>query len=307
MIVLRDGGALARVDESHGAEVLDLVDLRTGRQLLGRPPFGSLPPLAGDLDEMTWSKRWRGGWQTCFPNFGTECEVAGTRHGFHGSASNDPWEVVEHDEASVELSWEGHGLRAGKRIAVDSAAGGCELRLEVELEAVDAEVPAIALEHLALGLELIEPEVRIELPAGRASELDADLGPVEPPADAPPWPEIGLLDGGREQGDGWRLADPRSRLFIVREVPEGRATIRNATRGQTVEIEWDHARLPQVAVWHEARTSDGLWRGQTEVLCIEPCSVPHLRGLATAVESGRAWELRPGEPVSWWMTMRSEL
>lgn len=306
MTVLREGAMLARVDPSHGAEVIDLVDLRTGRQLLGRPPFGSKPPLGGELDEQEWSERWRGGWQTCFPSYGMENTVGGARHGFHGRASNDPWEQVEGDGTSATFAWAGHGIRATKRIAAGGAAGGgCELRLETTLEAEDGDVPAIALEHLALGLELIEPEVVLELPEGPASELDADLGPVEPPADAPAWPEIGLLDGGVERGERWRLGDERSRLFVVRDVACGRARVTNAARGQVVELEWDAARLPHVVVWHEARVSGGLWRGQTEVLCIEPCSVPHEAGLAAAVESGGAWQLRAGEPVSWWVTLRS--
>jgi hypothetical protein len=304
VIVLRDGATLARVDPAHGAEIVDLIDLRTGRQLLGRPPFGSLPPLGGELDEEAWSERWRGGWQTCFPNYGNECEVGGARHGFHGRASNDPWEVVRVDESSAVLTWEGHGLRATKGI---TAAGGdgCSLRLETTLEALSGPVPAIALEHLTLGLELIEPEVELELPAGAASELGDDLGPVSPPPDAPAWPDIGLLDGSRERGSHWSLADERSRLFVVRDVADGRARVVNPARGQAVEIEWDSHTLPHAVVWHEARVSGGLWRGQTEVLCVEPCSVPHEVGLAAALDAGQAWTIEPGKPVSWWMTLRS--
>jgi hypothetical protein len=305
VIVLRDEGTLARVDPTHGAELVDLIDLRTGRQLLGRPPFGSLPPLGGELDEQAWTERWRGGWQTCFPSYGMDCVVGGVRHGFHGRASNDPWDVAEADGSAATLRWSGHGLRAAKRIVLGSVGGGCELRMETTIEAEDAPVPAIALEHLTLGLELIEPEVELDLPAGTASELDAELGPVEPRAEAPAWPEIGLLDGGRERGDRWALRNERSRLFVVRDVAEGRARIANPARGQAVEVEWDAARLPHLVVWHEARGSGGLWRRATELLCVEPCSVPHEAGLAAALEGGRAWELRPGESIAWWMTVRS--
>ena len=77
MIVLRSDELLVRVDPSHGGEILDLVDLRTGRQLLGRPPFGSVPPAVGDLDEETWTASYRGGWQVLFPNAGSPCTVNG--------------------------------------------------------------------------------------------------------------------------------------------------------------------------------------------------------------------------------------
>ncbi len=63
---------------AHGGEILDLVDLRTGRQLLGRPPFGSnLPILGGDLDEDDAGREsYRGGWQTVLPNAGNACDNA---------------------------------------------------------------------------------------------------------------------------------------------------------------------------------------------------------------------------------------
>ena len=41
MIALRSPELFVRLDPRHGAEILDLVDLSSGRQLLGRPPFGS--------------------------------------------------------------------------------------------------------------------------------------------------------------------------------------------------------------------------------------------------------------------------
>lgn len=51
MITLRSDDLLVRLDPDHGGEILDLIDLRSGRQLLGRPPFGSEPILPGDLRE----------------------------------------------------------------------------------------------------------------------------------------------------------------------------------------------------------------------------------------------------------------
>ncbi len=52
------------------------------------------------------------------------------------------------------------------------------------------------------------------------------------------------------------------------------------------------------------RTYGGTWRGQTEVLVVEPASVPHSLGLATAVEHGQARWLEPGESASYRLTVR---
>ena len=127
MIVLRSAEVLIRVDPAHGGEILDLVDLRTGRQLLGRPPFGSTVPVAGDLDEGTWTAAYRGGWQVLLPNAGNACRVDGRRHGFHGRASNDPWSVEERDESSVTLAWSGQGVAARRRLRL--ADGGLSVTL----------------------------------------------------------------------------------------------------------------------------------------------------------------------------------
>jgi galactose mutarotase-like enzyme len=300
MLVLSSDDVMARIDPRHGAEVLDLVDLHSGRQLLGRPPFGAEPPVPGDLDEDPWTAAWRGGWQGCLPNAGSACDVNGTRHGFHGRASNDPWQVEAADATGCAASWEGHGLRAERRI--EAAGGG--LGITTRVTALEEGTPMVALEHLSLGLELIEPGVEITLPAGRASELDEQLGPASPPQDAPKWPEIALAGGARERGDRFALAETRARVYVVRDVPEGRALVRNAGRDQAVEITWSADVLPHLLVWHEARGSGGVWRNATEVLCIEPCSVPHLLGLESALEAGQAHLLPEGDELSWTMTVR---
>ena len=92
-----------------------------------------------------------------------------------------------------------------------------------------------------MGLELLEPEVTIELPGGVAYELSEQTGPASPPPKAPAWPEALLLDGATERCDSWALARPRSRLLAVADLPEGRATVRNATRGQGLELAWDNS------------------------------------------------------------------
>jgi galactose mutarotase-like enzyme len=300
MLVLSSDDVLARVDPRHGAEVLDLVDMRSGRQLLGRPPFGTEQPEPGDLDEEPWTAAWRGGWQGCLPNAGTACNVNGAGHGFHGRASNDPWEVEQAERRRCVVSWEGHGLRAERRI--EAADGG--LCITTLVTALDDDTPIVALEHLALGLELIEPGVEITLPRGRASELNERLGPALPPEDAPEWPEVRLSGGGSERGDRFEIGDTRARVYVVRDVPEGRALVRNTGRDQAAEITWSAEALPHLLVWHEARGSGGVWRNATEVLCIEPCSVPHLLGLEAALESGQARRLAEGDELSWTMSVR---
>ncbi len=300
MIVLASEELLVRLDPAHGGEILDLVDLRTGRQLLGRPPFSSNLPAAGDVDEPTWTAAYRGGWQVVLPNAGNACEADGVRHGFHGRASHDPWTVAAVSPSSATLTWEGHGLRVRRGLELLDGA----LAVTVEAIAIADGVPLVAVEHLSVGLELLEPEVGIELPAGLAYELSETDGPPERPARACRWPESLLLDGSVERCDRWRLGDPRSRYMVVTDLPEGRAHVLNAATGQGLELRWDADWLRHVWLWHEVRTYEGPWRRQAEILAIEPASVPHGLGLAEAIRHGQARVLSRGESAGYRLTAR---
>jgi hypothetical protein len=300
MIVLRSAELLVRIDPSHGAEILELVDLATGRQLLGRPPFGSEQPAPGDLDEGTWTAAYRGGWQALIPNAGNACVVDGQRHGFHGRASNDPWSVADAGERSATVRWSGHGLAVERRFGLEDGA----LRVSVVARALERRAPLVTVEHVSFGLEVLEPEVVIDLPAGRAFELSETQGPPAPPEGAPAWPDALLLDGSVERADRWPLGRERGRLLCVSNLPEGRAVVRNATRPAGLELTWEAGWLQHLWLWHEVRTSGGPWRRQAEILVVEPASVPHSLGLATAVEHGQARWLEPGESFSYGLTAR---
>lgn len=291
MLVVASGRVFARIDPLHGGEILDLVDLETGRQLLARPPFASAEPLGGDLDETAWTERYRGGWQCVTPNAGNVSDVNGDHQGFHGRASNDPWAVVDASQQNATLRWEGHGLEVTRSLT--AGTGGLEIR--TRWRATGEATPLVALEHVALGLELLHPEIEIRLPLGRAYELSEQGGPVRPPDGAPNWPDVLLLDGGTERADRWRLEERRSRLLAVADLPEGRAELVNRGTGQGLRLEWDAEAQPHLWMWHEVRTTPDMWRELTEVLCVEPSTVPHSLGLARALDEGQAVVLGAGD------------
>ena len=293
MIVLRSGELLVRLDPRHGGEILDLVDLGTGRQLLGRPPFPSLEPLGGELDENAWTERYRGGWQTVTPNAGNPCVHQGVCHGFHGRASNDRWEVVENSAAGSVLCWSGHGVEVTRTLGLQDGS------LEIETEWVATTAPAafVSVEHITVGHELLAPSATINLPGGKAYELSEIDGPVLAPADTTGWPDVRLLDGTTERGDVVSVAETNGRFLTVADVPEGWYEVVNDATGQGLRVDWDTGLLPHLWIWCEVRASGGRWRGQAEILGLEPASVSHSLGLARAVAEGQAVVLSAGERV----------
>jgi hypothetical protein len=298
MLILSSERLLVRVDAHHGAEILDLIDLATGRQLLGRPPFGSALPIGGDQTEEAWTESYRGGWQTVLPNAGNPCHVDGEYHGFHGCASADPWLVQTVAADHAQLRWSGHGLNVTKRITVDD-----DVRIDYRIEATRDQVPLVAVEHLAVGLELLEPSVAIDLPAGPAYELDERTGPVRPPSDCARWPDVTLLDGSRERADRWAIAPRRSRLLVA-TAAEGWCVVRNAQRDQGLALRWDTSTFGHCWMWQENRLTEGPWRRQTETLVVEPASVPHTLGLARAIAEDQAIWLAAGERITPYIVAR---
>jgi hypothetical protein len=299
MVSLASTSVALRIDPRHGGEVLDLIDLRSGRQLLGRPPFASDEPRSGELDETTWTRCYRGGWQVLVPNAGNACVNDGETHGFHGRASTDPWDLVEQTSNAATLVWNGHGLTVNRVFELNDDTVTVRSTVSAERTA-----PLVWVEHVGLGIELLDPAVEIDLPGGLAYELDEQVGPTEPPADAPTWPDLRLLDGTIERADRAELRSPRSRMLVVANVPEGRVAVHNRDHGQGIEIRWDTNWLPHLWIWHEVRTSGGPWREMAETLIVEPASVPHTLGLATAHAHAQAHVLHPGQERIAELTLR---
>jgi hypothetical protein len=299
MLILKSRNVLIRLDPQRGGEILDLVDLSSGRQLLGRLPFGTAERAHGAiLDEEGWISGWRGGWQICTPNPGAPARVGGRHHSFHGHGSYEAWEVLSSEGSRALLRWRGQGLEVEREIRVEADT----VMISTTHRSTGPPVPFAVLEHVSLGLEILDPVLEIELPPGRTIDLSDADGPVRAPADAPRWPQTLRADGTVEAIDRVSLTSPLSQFACVQDLDEGLAVARGRRAG--LELRWDTRVLPHIWVWYELRSMDGPFRRMAEIVALEPCSVPHSLGLERAVDEGQAIWIETGSDITYELQAR---
>jgi hypothetical protein len=299
---LESSGLIVRGDAGHGGEILDLIDRRDGQQLLGRPPVRPTVVVSGELDEPTWTRCYRGGWQLLAPNAGNACWLAGKYHGFHGRACTEPWRLESQGRSVLRLTWEGHGLRLEREIVLEQD----ELQIRTRARVVSDRQQFILVEHCTLGPALIRPGLKLELPSGTAFELSETEGPITAPSAASKWPQVRMLDGRRETAGDWHLDRPMARFIAVEDLPGGWAQVRNVESARRFELSWNTDVLPHLWVWLENRVTEQPWGGEAQILGLEPASVPHSLGLTTAAENEQAFSLRRGVHLEWEITARVE-
>jgi hypothetical protein len=288
----------ACVDPRHGGEIFSLVDLERGRQVLARPASSpeDLGPDALGFEE--WVRGYRGGWQFVGPNVGAACHVDGAEHGFHGRASTAPWEAESVGPGEAVLSWSGDGLSLRRRIRVENDG----VHVELGARAAERRAPLLVAEHVAFGVEMLDPEVRVELEASQVYEWGGD-GPFVPPAEAPAWPE-GLRLGDHVDRVDRMPGDGPGCLLTASGLGVGRVRVSNPVRGLGYELTWDDPTwLRHIWLWREEHGAGGPWRNRASLLVVEPASVAHDRGLAKAIEADEARWLEPGEEASYRLSL----
>ncbi len=285
------------MNPAHGAEVHSLIDRATGKQLLWCAPWEPEPPRSGPLSVEVWTNQYRGGWQECFPNAGNACTVDDRYHGFHGEASNSPWEVLSAQENTARLRWSDGELVLERHVLL--AAHRAAVYYEERVKNVGS-VPRsfIWVHHPALGGALIDPACVIDIPAKRAYPLDEEKGPVTPPAEST-WPLVVGEDWSRAA-----LSEPMVRFGCVTDLDAGWAALRNDTAGIGIALCWPLDIFPHLWLYQDIHAvADKPWEQRGEFVMLEPSTTPHSLGLATALAHGQAFTLAPGELLASWLTV----
>lgn len=308
-VVLRTKLAEAVLLPEKGADILSLIDRRTGVDLLWKSPW-SMPPRAQGRwnaeDEPEWLERYPGGWQLLCPNGGTASPpVPGARvWGFHGEASRIPWTVTEQSSnaqtAQVQLSTRltRAPLRLWRQVVLDGA------RLTIHESVTNTGPDPIEImwsHHPAFGAPLMGPSSRIETGARSVTADDLAPGTDLVPGERSPWPLASTVHGS--DVDLSRLPPsgrPRATFAYLHDFEEASYAISNPDIDLGVALTWDRDLFPYAWLWQELNATPGPpWWRQAYVTAIEPATTMPGQGIATARDHGaRLWRLAAEETTT---------
>lgn len=305
-LVLRSDELEVALDPEHGAEIVRVVDQRTGIDVMFSTPWrdradsvlrGEQAVVSGD-SMGRWLERYRGGWQVLVPHGGPEQVVDGATMGFHGEASETRWTVVSTSDTSARLTCALFTVP----LVIDRhvEVSGATVTVADELRNV-AQVNARFdyIHHPAFGGPFLEGDVRIDSGARRFVPDGDTVDARREGERLHPWPTYVLPDGAvRDLSVLAPVGATQSTFGTLVDLIEPWATITNHSLKLSVRLEWDGVAMPFAWFWQELNhTPDWPWFARGRVIAIEPSST--LTGgpdresvLVVPAHSSRAVEIR---------------
>jgi galactose mutarotase-like enzyme len=286
-----------------GADVVELVHVPTGVDILFKAPWGLRPPGAPpreEADGLEFIGNYEGGWQELLPNTNDACTYDGVELPFHGEVALLRWDADVRSEREVKLSVRCRSLPLALERVMRLEPGRPELVVEGNVRNDGhARVPFVWGQHLVVGPPFLEAGCRLELPATRIVTAEQV------------WEETARLAPGQESA--WPHARLRAEGTVdLRDVPgpeagshddlyvggfsEGSASVENTRLGLTFRLRWDERVYPWVVLWQPYGGAVDPSLAGSYALGLEPWTSRH--NLAAAIDAGEARWLDPGESLS---------
>lgn len=305
-VVLESDLLRVSVLPAKGADIYELIDLRTGVDVLFKGHWGLQPPGAPHLegsggadDAFMWN--YEGGWQELLPSVNAACTYRGKRIPFHGEVASLPWNVEVLAEAGDEIA-----VRFWTRCRQTPFRVDRVLRLrrgepEFVLEGTvtnESSDPAHFVwgQHCVVGPPFLEPGCRLEIPAQTVvttPELwEPETARIEPRQRAP-WPHAPLRAGGTV--DLREVPGPEAGShddLYVTDLEAGRLSVTNPRLELRFRLEWDAQLFRWITIWMPYGGALAKPLTGSYALGVEPWSSP--LDLEHAVEAGEAIELVGG-------------
>jgi galactose mutarotase-like enzyme len=249
-------------------------------------------------EEATYDGRVSFGWDECLPSV-TRCpdplRPDGPPLRDHGDQWGRPCEVVVDDTApAIITTWPSPRwpITFQRRLSV---AGDGVLRADYTITTRTAvRVPVLWAAHPALQLE---PGTRIELPGVADARIVGVLGWPIATGEKVPWPVP-------TRGQDLSLVRPIEAGGAVKLYASTTLARARAPDGSTLTVEADGELVRTMGVWLDAGgwPPEGVPVHQT---AFEPTSSPDDQ-VADALAHERAWLVRPGGSLRWWISFRLE-
>ncbi len=275
---------------TKGCDIIEIVDRRTGIDVMAKSPWGLAPPGASPyLGSSTdlWLYHYGGGWQVLLPNGGDECTVDGATYGFHGEAALVPWSVdatLPH-EASFHVDLYTAPIRINRTITVN----GPQVTLrESAHNRSSSPIDVMWSHHPAFGAPLIEPGTRIETAAGTYWTDPVAPGSVGERGAAMSWPAVVASPAGPVDLSLIPARDqPRHTMGYLSNFDHHQVRVVNDTRDLAVTLAWDGDIFPHAWLWQELHSTAGYpWYAEQYTIAIEPATSIPGHGLANLKAHG---------------------
>lgn len=287
---LADADVAITLLPDKGCDIHELVDLRTGTDVLFKSPWGLRQPGRGPRAPSSaghWLQQYPGGWQLVLPNGGAPSEQGGTEWGFHGEACLLPWSVQQTGDTAITAETELFyaPLRVRREISVRAAT---LLLHETVTNTAPEPVELMWGHHPAFGAPFLERGGRIATGARTYTADDLTPGTLLAPGSSHPWPlartAVGeVVDLSAIPGPD----EPRDHLGYLTDFSEPWFAITNPRIELAVALRWSSGVLDRAWFWQEIHSSSGFpWYRRAYVTAIEPNSTIPAQGLAAAKRKG---------------------
>jgi galactose mutarotase-like enzyme len=314
-VVLENDDLRVVVLPDKGAEIHQIVDLRSGTEILFRGSWGLQPPGAPPLpgsgeDPFMWN--YAGGWQELFPSVNEACAYRGRQIPFHGEVASLPWqhEVLESDGSDVQVRFRVRSREAPFLLERVLRLRDGEATLAIEGTVVNEsseDAHFVWGHHCVVGPPFLEAGCRLELPAHTivtSPELwEHETARLEP-GRREPWPLAPLRAGGTV--DLRDVPGPETRShddLYVTDFDAGWLAVTNPRLDLTFRLEWDHTLFRWLVLWQPYGGAVAPPLTGSYALGIEPWT--SMLNLERAVAAGAATGLPAGASLT--TSLRAQL
>lgn len=271
-----------------GCDILELVDRRTGVDVLFKTPWGyGRKPVHSRSSFEAWIESYSGGWQVLLPNGGDAAVEHGVEWGFHGEAGVVEWRIDEVGPSAAVFSTSliAAPLEIVRRVSLE----GSVLRVEEQVTNLGGDpIEVMWGHHPTFGAPFLEPGCRIETSARTFTADDRAPGAGLEPGARSSWPLAATSAGGHvDLSVVPGLDEPRAVLGYLGDFEDGSYRMVNPRLGLAVEIRWPLDLFPTAWFWQELHDSPGYpWYRRAYTTAVEPNTTAPAQGIVNARAKG---------------------